>query len=555
MLKSLTVSNYALIENLEIGFPEGLVIITGETGAGKSILIGAISLLLGSKADLSILKDKNKNCVVEAVFEIAGDSGSKRIFDENSLDFTTSLTLRRVVSPTGKSRSFVNDEPVSLQFLKDLSEKIIDIHAQHQQLLLSDSNFQLSVLDSFANNGARVAEYQDYFDKLNQFIARKNDLKAKIAKDETEAEYNRFQFSQLEEAKLRIGEMEEIEAEYRLLSNAEEIRGYIYNIIELLSPSGISVVQNLKEAVNISGKVSPNFKAIEPVSERLESCRIELKDIEQELSTKADSITIQPERAKVLEDRISTIYSLLKKHHTESVESLLKIKDQLNDRLLLTNSYQEELEKTEKEISDCRVKRDELSDKLHSKRVEISEIFTKEMTSAVRDLEMPHAIFEIEVKENEVYNIFGKDTVTFYFSANKNIAPRELFKVASGGELSRLMLCLKALMAAGKGMPSMIFDEIDSGVSGSIADKMGNLIDSLSKKMQIFAITHLPQIASKGKTHLLVYKEIDRNGVTKTNIREISAQERVRELARMLSGSELTSAAIANAKELLGVKN
>jgi len=555
MLKSLTVSNYALIENLEIGFPEGLVIITGETGAGKSILIGAISLLLGSKADLSILKDKNKNCVVEAVFEIAGDSGSKRIFDENSLDFTTSLTLRRVVSPTGKSRSFVNDEPVSLQFLKDLSEKIIDIHAQHQQLLLSDSNFQLSVLDSFANNGARVAEYQDYFDKLNQFIARKNDLKAKIAKDETEAEYNRFQFSQLEEAKLRIGEMEEIEAEYRLLSNAEEIRGYIYNIIELLSPSGISVVQNLKEAVNISGKVSPNFKAIEPVSERLESCRIELKDIEQELSAKADSITIQPERAKVLEDRISTIYSLLKKHHTESVESLLKIKDQLNDRLLLTNSYQEELKKTEKEISDCRVKRDELSDKLHSKRVEISEIFTKEMTSAVRDLEMPHAIFEIEVKENEVYNIFGKDTVTFYFSANKNIAPRELFKVASGGELSRLMLCLKALMAAGKGMPSMIFDEIDSGVSGSIADKMGNLIDSLSKKMQIFAITHLPQIASKGKTHLLVYKEIDRNGVTKTNIREISAQERVRELARMLSGSELTSAAIANAKELLGVKN
>lgn len=555
MLKSLTVSNYALIENLEIGFPEGLVIITGETGAGKSILIGAISLLLGSKADLSILKDKNKNCVVEAVFEIAGDSGSKRIFDENSLDFTTSLTLRRVVSPTGKSRSFVNDEPVSLQFLKDLSEKIIDIHAQHQQLLLSDSNFQLSVLDSFANNGARVAEYQDYFDKLNQFIARKNDLKAKIAKDETEAEYNRFQFSQLEEAKLRIGEMEEIEAEYRLLSNAEEIRGYIYNIIELLSPSGISVVQNLKEAVNISGKVSPNFKAIESVSERLESCRIELKDIEQELSAKADSITIQPERAKVLEDRISTIYSLLKKHHTESVESLLKIKDQLNDRLLLTNSYQEELEKTEKEISDCRVKRDELSDKLHSKRVEISEIFTKEMTSAVRDLEMPHAIFEIEVKENEVYNIFGKDTVTFYFSANKNIAPKELFKVASGGELSRLMLCLKALMAAGKGMPSMIFDEIDSGVSGSIADKMGNLIDSLSKKMQIFAITHLPQIASKGKTHLLVYKEIDRNGVTKTNIREISAQERVRELARMLSGSELTSAAIANAKELLGVKN
>ncbi|MFA6334372.1 MAG: DNA repair protein RecN [Bacteroidales bacterium] len=554
MLKSLTVSNYALIENLEIGFPEGLVIITGETGAGKSILMGAISLLLGSKADLSILKDKNKNCVVEAVFEIAEDPDSRRIFDENSLEFATLLTLRRVISPTGKSRSFANDEPVNLQFLKDLSEKIIDIHAQHQHLLLSDSNFQLSVLDSFANNGALIAQYQECFGELSQHIVLRNELKAKIIKEEAEAEYNSFQLNQLEEAKLIVGELEEIEEEYRLLSNAEAIRGSIYNIVELLSPTGTSVVQNLKEAVNISGRISHNFKAIEPIAERIESCRIELKDIEQDLIIRADSITVQPERVKILEDRISAIYSLLKKHHTESVESLIAIKNQLNERLLLTNSYQEELEKVEREISGFKIQRDELAGRLHSRRVEISGKFINEMISVVRELEMPHAIFEVKVKESESYNNFGKDSVTFFFSANKNIATRELSKVASGGELSRIMLCLKVLMAKGKGMPSMIFDEIDSGVSGSIADKMGNLIDTLSKKMQIFAITHLPQIASKGKTHLLVYKDLDRNGVTRTNIREISAQDRVRELARMLSGSELTSAAVANARELLGDK-
>jgi len=555
MLKSLSVSNYALIESLEIGFPDGLVIITGETGAGKSILMGAISLLLGGKADMAILKDKNKNCIVEALFEIEGDSDFKRIFEENSLEYSPSLTLRRVVSPNGKSRSFVNDEPVSLQFLKDISEKIIDIHAQHQHLLLADSSFQLSVLDSYAGNGSLLTEYQSQFTRLNQLISHRNELKAKLAREESEAEYNRFQFNQLEEAKLATGELEELEEEFRLLSNAEEIKASLFNITELLSPAGIPVVQNLKEAVNIATKISHNFKAIDSITERLEACRIEIKDIEQELTIKADSVMVQPERAKLLEERISAIYTLLKKHHAESVDELLAIKEQLDSKLLLSNSYQQELEKADIEIAGCRKLRDELSARLHEKRSKVSNTFSSEMNSAIRDLEMPHAVFEVEIKETEAYNVFGKDTVTFFFSANKNIAPRELSKVASGGEISRIMLCLKALMASGKGMPSMIFDEIDSGVSGSIADKMGNLIDALSKKMQIFAITHLPQIASKGNTHLLVYKEIDHSGTTTTRIREISDGERVTEVARMLSGSELTSAALANARELLGNRN
>ncbi len=552
MLKSLNVSNYALIENLEIDFPDGLIIITGETGAGKSILMGAISLLLGAKADASIIKDKTKNCIVEAVFGIDDDSEFRRIFDENSLEFSTILTLRRVLSPAGKSRSFINDEPVTVQFLKELSEKIIDIHAQHQHLLLADSNFQMSVLDSYAKNGDLIAKYQECYGNLNQHMTLRNELKTKIARQEAEAEYNQFQFNQLEEARLSIGELDEIEEEFRILNNAEEIRGSILNIVTLLSPAGISVVQNLKEAINISSKISSDFKAIVPIAERLESCRIELKDIEQDLTTRAESITTQPERAKLLEERISAIYSLIKKHHAENVGSLIEIREQLRERLLLTNSYQDELEKEEKRIADLMSERDLLAGRLHSARVKASSDFINEMVSTVRELEMPHAVFEVEIKECDSFNNSGRDSVAFFFSANKNIAPRELSKVASGGELSRIMLCLKALMAKGKGMPSMIFDEIDSGVSGKIADKMGNLIDALSKKMQIFAITHLPQIASKGKTHLLVYKDLDEKGVTRTNIREISNQERVQELARMLSGSNLTQAAVANARELLG---
>lgn len=539
MLKSLAVSNYALIENLEIDFPEGFIIITGETGAGKSILMGAIALLFGGRADLSVIKNKEKNCVVEALFEL--EAGKE-------------ITLRRVLSPNGKSRSFVDDEPVSAATLKELSENLVDIHAQHQHLLLADSGFQLSVLDSFAGNGELLQRYAAEYGLLSELTTRYNSLSSKIAKEEAESDYIRFQLSQLKEAKLQSGELEELEEELRILSNAGSIKSSLFNISNLISPEGteISLLQNLKEAVAICSRISAEYKAAVALQERIESCRVELKDIEQEVRTKAESVNVNPERAALVEERLSLLYTLLKKHHVDTVDELIGIMEDLEQKSGITTEHRIELEKLEEEMRGCTERRNSLASELHARRIEASERFIEKMTSSVRELEMPHAMFKIEICGLQQYNITGRDSVTYFFSANKNIAPRELAKIASGGELSRIMLCLKALMATGKGMPSMIFDEIDSGVSGSIADKMGNLLDELSKKMQIFAITHLPQIACKGNCHLLVYKEIDGTGTTKTNIKEIHGEERVTEVARMLSGAELTEASIANARVLLG---
>ncbi|MCK9628771.1 MAG: DNA repair protein RecN [Bacteroidales bacterium] len=539
MLKSLAVSNYALIENLEIDFPEGFIIITGETGAGKSILMGAITLLFGGRADLSVIKNKEKNCVVEALFEL--EAGKE-------------ITLRRVLSPNGKSRSFVDDEPVSAATLKELSENLIDIHAQHQHLLLADSGFQLSVLDSFAGNSELLQRYANEYELLSELTSSYNSLSSKIAKEESESDYIKFQLSQLKEAKLKSGELEELEEELRILSNAEAIKSSLFAISNLISPEGmeVSLLGNLKEAVSICSKLSSEYKAAGLLQERIDSCRVELKDIEQEVRTSAESININPQRVTLVEDRLSLLYTLLKKHHVETIDELIEIMSGLEERSGVTTEHRVELDKLGEEIKICTARRETLALELHKKRVEASESFTDKMTISVKELEMPHAIFRIEFTDLQQHNSTGRDDVTYFFSANKNIAPRELSKIASGGELSRIMLCLKALMATGKGMPSMIFDEIDSGVSGSIADKMGNLLAELSKKMQIFAITHLPQIACKGNCHLLVFKEIDNGGTTRTNIKEIRGEERVLEIARMLSGAVLTDASVANARVLLG---
>jgi DNA repair protein RecN (Recombination protein N) len=539
MLKSLTISNYALIDNLEISFPSGLLIITGETGAGKSILMGAISLLFGTKADPTVLKDKTKNCVVEALFSGFGQ-------DE--------IILRRVVSPSGKSRSFLNDEPVTINVLRELSDKLVDIHAQHQHLLLSDSNFQLSVLDTYAGNESLLAEYREVYENVSRTKRLCNELETKIQKEETQAEFNRFQYEKLKQANLREGELEELEEEFRVLSNAGEIKNALFQATELISPSGedISLLQKLKETQSILDKISGNYRNVVEIASRVESCRLELKDIEQELRSRAESVNVTPERASLLEERISAIYKLMNIHHVKNVESLLKIMEELHQSLERVDIHTSELENARKEMESLNVRMEELSGTLHGRRLNHLEEFVCEITSAIRNLEMPYARFEVKIEKTEDYNIWGRDSVIFFFSANKNIETRELSKVASGGEISRIMLCLKAVLASRKDMPAMILDEIDSGVSGSIADKMGDLIAQLSKKMQIFAVTHLPQIASKGNTHFLVYKEIAPAGTTRTKIREITGDERVMELARMLSGSETSAAAVANAEELLG---
>lgn len=551
MLKSLYISNYALIDSLEISFPDGLVIITGETGAGKSILLGALSLLLGAKADKEILKDTDKNCVVEAIFSLNADDETNTLFEESSIDYSNEITLRRVVSPGGKTRSFVNDQPVGIQFLKILADKIIDIHAQHEHLLISDSRFQLTVLDSFANNFQLLTNYRTVFEKLKDLERQRGELLSKISQDEQEHEYITFQFNQLCQANLIPGELEEIESEYAVLSNAEEIKSWIVKTKEILNYADISLVQNLREIVTILEKISQNLSKATELAKRAEVCRIELKDIESEIEKLSDTINISPERASILEERIALINDLLRKHRTDSVEKLISIKEELSSKLETSGNDKELLESINNSISQAVTERDRLAEELTLCRKNVSGEFAAKMRDSIRDLEMPYAQFNVIIKQRENYDQYGKDDLFFTFSANKNIPERDLSKVASGGELSRIMLCLKSVMAKGTGMPTLIFDEIDSGVSGSIADKMGSLIGDLSQNMQVFAITHLPQIASKGKCHLLVFKDLDSSGKATTKIKKITGDERILEIARMLSGSQLTGAAVANAKEFL----
>lgn len=554
MLKSLYISNYALIESLEINFPEGLIIITGETGAGKSILLGALSLLLGAKAETGVFKNQNQNCIVEADFLIEKNNEIEELFIRDDIEFEEKLTIRRIISPGGKSRSFVNDNPVSVQFLKDLSVQIIDIHSQHQHLLLADNNFQLSVLDAWCGNSHLLDEYKATYNNYNLLTAKYKEINELLVKSTAEWDYNNYVLKQLQDAKLIEGELEQLEEEFNFLSNAGEIRSSLEGVITLLNPVEGSIVQNLKDAINLLTKIENKFHFVKEVSTRLESCRIELKDIEREITTKSEQISLSPDRLNEIEQRISLIYSLLKRHKCEDVAALIFIREELLNKEDDLERVREELNSIQSRLVEIEKTRNLLSDQLHNRRISEANKFASIIQINIRELEMPHAEFFAEIKENSGYGPFGRDSVQFLFSANKNIAARELSKVASGGEVSRIMLCLKALNAKNIGMPSMIFDEIDAGVSGSIADKMGNLLDDLSKNLQIFAITHLPQIASKGNTHLLVYKDIDEKNITNTHIKEIERFEREKEIARMLSGSELTKAAFENAKVLLKSK-
>ena len=551
MLRSLTITNYALIENLEIDFPDGLIIITGETGAGKSILMGALSLLLGNKADPDTLKNPDKNCIVEAIFTSPGGREMTELLSEEGIDTDSDLTLRRVVTPAGKSRSFVNDQPVTLQFLKELSGKIIDIHAQHQHLLLGESRFQLSVLDSFASNTQILKQYSDIHQQLLIKESNLAKLRKKVESLDAENEFNSFQLEQLINANLKEGELEELEEEFKLLSNAEEIKLALQNILHLIDNEEYSVIRNLKDSLVYTGKISPNFAPVSEVSQRIESCRIELKDILEEVTRLSEKIVVSPDRASEVEGRISDLYKLLSKHHLSNVNELILLRDSLAEKLESSDVEREGLNNLEIEVKTLINERNKLADKLHLSRVEIKEKFSNVMKSSVRELEMPHAEFSTKLERTSSFSDTGNSLVSFLFSANKEVEQRELQKVASGGELSRIMLCLKSILAKGNGMPTMIFDEIDTGVSGSIADKMGKLILEMSKEMQIFAITHLPQIASKGLCHLLVYKESDDSLGTRTLIKRIDGDDRIREIARMLSGTKTTEAAFANAKELL----
>ncbi|MDR1405655.1 MAG: DNA repair protein RecN [Prevotellaceae bacterium] len=550
MLQSLTIENYALIDKLHIAFPGGLSIITGETGAGKSILLGALSLILGQRADTSALKDDTKNCVVEGEFSIDG-YGLSGVFEENDIDDTHALTIRRMIVPGGKSRAFVNDVPVTLNTLKDLGDRLIDIHSQHQNLILNSSAFQMSVLDAQAGNNELLQQYRKIFSAYKTACTRLQDLQDKAARSKSDYDYLQFQYGELQTVQLKSGEQQELEDELKQLTHAEEIKLALAKSSALLQDDENSADNLLREAGQSMLRIAAVLPAAAAAAERIASCRVELRDVATEIAADNEKITTDPNRLVFVESRLNTIYALQQKHKVDSIDALLALQSQMEINIHAIENYDRQLAEWQQTCGKQLEQLKETAAQLSQNRKKITLSVTQYTTDMLRLLGMPHAVFTVSITETDAFTATGNDLVQFLFSANKEMMPQEISRVASGGEISRLMLCLKSLLVKSSGLPTIIFDEIDTGVSGEVADKMGTIIAGLSKNMQVINITHLPQIASKGHAHFVVYKELDAAGATVTRMKLINADERVMEIAKMLSGQNITQAAIDNAKELL----
>jgi len=556
MLSRLHVRNYVLIDSLEIDFPEGLIIITGQTGAGKSILLGALSLVMGAKADASMVSEGADNCVVEAEFDKADEAEIRDILDENDVEWDDGhLIIRRVVNRSGRSRCFVNDSPVQVSVLQDISSRLVDIHSQHQTLLLSDRQFQLGTLDYFAGNADLRERCSALWKELGSLKSELSQLDARIARINSEKDYNEAQYRQLESAALKEGELEELETEQKQLANAEEIKTGLCAVEELFTNSSsggevLSVDSALKEAVKQLSRLARYIPAAEELSDRIDSSRHELDDILSEVSSLNARTDVSESRLEEVENRMSLLYGLMQKHGCADVNELIALRDSLSEALFDSTMLEEKRKSLTAKIEEVKAQLDEVADRLHESRAKAAVPFAENIQSDIRNLELPYSIFEVELLDVPV-SAHGRDSVQFRFSSSGRNAV-DVSKCASGGEMSRIMLALKAMRARFANMPTMIFDEIDTGVSGSVADKMGSMICSMGEFMQVFAITHLPQVAAKGKAHYLVSKEIDPvASKAVSTIEKLSEDQRVLEVARMLSGSVLTDAAIANAKSLL----
>lgn len=549
MLKHLHIQNYALIDKLDIEFHQGLNIITGETGAGKSILIGALGLILGQRADTSVLKDKQRSCIVEAMFQIDGYN-LKPYFIENDLDYYDNTIIRRQINESGKSRAFVNEIPVNLNVLKDLVEQMVDIHSQHQSLLLTESSFQISVLDSFAGNVIDVQQYSELYRKYKDINVQLAKLIDSSSKAKADLDYLQFQLNQLDEAKLVDGEKEELELEHQQLTHAEEIKTSFQNATHILTSESQSLVTLTKDAINALSKISQVYPSASIIIERLESCRIELKDIAQETENHFEKVEVDPERLEWVNSRLDLIFSLLQKHRFTNISDLITLQQKLRVEVESITNSDSLIEAKQKEVENVVKKMSSLAEAIGKTRRAKSSEMESDIQGLLKDLGMPFASFRIDLDKVNDFLPTGTDRVSFMFSANKQIPLQEISRIASGGELSRLMLSLKSLLVRTKGMPTIIFDEIDSGVSGEVADKMGNIIHRISSGLQVINITHLPQIASKGMHHFLVYKD-NESASSKTLIKLLNKDERVVEIAKLLSGETLSEAAMENARHLL----
>lgn len=552
MLRTLTVENYVLIDRLEMELDRSLNIITGQTGAGKSILLGALGLLLGNKAEGGAMRDESRNCVIEGQFDVEG-YGLESFFDENDLDYDPSLTIRRVITPAGKSRSYVNDLPVGQSVLRELGVRLVDIHSQHRNLILSDDKFRIGVVDSIAGCGAQVGEYRKAYDELQAAERELAQLRAEAERNRRDEEWIRFQVEELTVANLREGELARIEAEQSVLANADAIGEAIVASRNALDDEQVGVLLQLKTIEQAMSGVAATYAPAGELFERVHSALLDLKDVSSELASAAEHVDADPERLSQVVSRIDLIYSLQQKHRVTSEAELIALREKYTAQLQTITSGDERIAALERHIGELRTEALRRADEIHELRTKAVPAIDAELSATLAELGMPSARFTVDVAAQEELMPTGRDRVSFLFTANMGLAPQPVEKIASGGEISRVMLALKALVARSMQLPTIIFDEIDTGVSGQIADAMGRIISNLSRSMQVINITHLPQVASKGKTHFVVYKEDTLLGAI-TSIRQLSARERVDEIAKMLSGSTVTAAAVEQAKCLLDAK-
>lgn len=550
MLRSLYIQNYALIEKLDINFGTGFSVITGETGAGKSIILGAIGLLLGQRADVKAIRLGALKCVIEARFDISA-YGMQPFFEENELEYDKECILRREVHSSGKSRAFINDTPASLAQVKELGEQLIDVHSQHQNLLLNKEGFQLNVLDILAHNDTILDSYRSLYSEWKQMEHELSELTALAEKSRSDEDYVRFQLDQLEEAHLCEGEQSELEQEAETLNHAEEIKAGLYRVEQCFASDEGGLLSYLKESLNTLNSLQRVYQPAAELASRMESTYIELKDLSHEVASQGESVEFNPVRLEEVNDRLNLIYSLQQKHRVQTLEELIALTNEFRNKLSAITSYDEQIAELtlRKEAQYTQVKQQ-------------AEVLTKARTTAAREVEkqlaarlvplgMPNVRFQVEMGMKKEPGIQGEDTVSFLFSANKNGMLQNISSVASGGEIARVMLSIKAMIAGAVKLPTIVFDEIDTGVSGEIADRMADMMQEMGDhNRQVISITHLPQIAARGCAHYKVYKK-DNDTETNSHIRRLTDTERIEEIAHMLSGATLTEAALSNAKSLL----
>ncbi len=551
MLKSLYIKNYALIDSLEIDFESGFSVITGETGAGKSIILGALSLILGQRADMKAIKKDADKCIIEGTFDVSAYD-LKDFCVENDIEYDPqTYILRREILSAGKSRAFINDSPTGLNELKLLGEQLIDIHSQHENLLLSDNHFQLQVVDTLAGNKKLLNEYKETFKAFKSAEKELTDQRNAIEKTKAEEEFFRFQYTALQDAHLSDGEQEELELELETLNHAEDIKSGLYKIHKLLSDDEMGIVSSLKESLSTAQHLSKVYAQANEMSSRIETAYIDLNDMSANLERMAEDVEFSPERLELVQQRLDMIYGLQARHKMSTVAELLTYQKELEEKLNQIDLSDEHLKQLEKQLTAKKDAALTLSTKLSKQRKTATKTIEKTLVDKIAPLGMPNVRFECQMTPKKEPDITGEDDLEFLFSANKNMTLQPVAQIASGGEISRFMLCLKSMIAGATALPSIIFDEVDTGVSGEIADKMGLIMKEFGQNMQVLAITHLPQIAAKGKAHYKVYKE-DSEKSTVTNLIRLTDEQRLNEIAGMLSGATVTDAAKENAKAMLG---